>query len=73
MATSKWFYQYQDKVEDRLKEKGLTRHGYCNYQDATTDRYYENWDCMNEKGELTNHLIVVHRQTGFMYVYQVIS
>ena len=70
MATTKWFYKLQDAAEKLVTDK-YERRGYCNYQDVTKDRVYENWSVIRKSDEKPmNILVVMHRQTDFIFIYE---
>ncbi len=69
MKTTKWFYKFQDLITAKIEAQGYTHHGYINFQLSNKDTYIESW-FLGKDGKVNPYIIVCHRQTGFIFIYQ---
>lgn len=67
---TKWFYKLQDEAEERVTQL-YERRGYCNYQDVTKNRVYENWSVIRKSdNKPMTILVVMHKETDFIFIYE---
>lgn len=70
---TKWFYPLQTKAEAMIAEK-YDKGGLMGWQDVTPNRVYEQYAAIRKSDNKCTHIIVVmHKQTGFVHIYESIS